>query len=64
MANQKPAFDNVTKPGDMFESFKPNKAMQDQMMAEMTALGFIYENGVLVGGPIGPGGKVVRVDGK
>lgn len=61
---QKPAFDNVTKPGDRFESFKPNAAMQAQIMDDMTKAGFVYENGILVGGPIGPGGKFVRVDGK
>lgn len=61
MTKQKPAFDNVTKPGALFQTFKPNKAMQEQMQREMEELGYVYENGKIVAGPAGPGGKIVWV---
>lgn len=45
---QKPKFDNLTKPGDPFQTFKPNAAMQQVLKSDFEKLGFKF----------GPDGKV------
>lgn len=40
---QKPKFDNVTKPGSAYQTFKPNEAMQAQLRADMEKAGFSYD---------------------